>query len=67
MSRRDVSVGITLGSGQELAITDDDHLIVIDHAGYRIDLGRATKRRFADLREYVERLAIHAVEEEVLK
>ncbi|RWB40427.1 MAG: hypothetical protein EOQ44_25120 [Mesorhizobium sp.] len=61
-----ISIYITLGSGQDLGIDDDGHLVLIDYTGYRVDLGRATTRRLDLIQEYVGRLAIHAVEEKVI-
>ncbi len=56
------SVAITLGGGASLSITQDDDLIVED-AFVRFSLGRATKKRFEELKGYLDRMAIHAVEE----
>lgn len=57
------SVSITLGGGVDPGIRDnDDHLVMTDYTGYQIDLGKATKRRFKNLLEYVNRMKIHAVD-----
>ena len=64
--QENISIYISLGSGQDLGITDGGHLVMIDYTGYRIDLGRATKKRIDMIQEYIERLKIHAVEEKIL-
>lgn len=60
------SIYISLGTGQDIGIDENDHLFIRDYTNYAIDLGLATKHRFKSLTEYVERLQIHAVEEGVL-
>lgn len=55
------SVAISIGGGVSLSITQTNDLIVED--GFiRFSLGRATKKRFADLRRYLDSLAVHAEE-----
>ncbi len=60
-------VAITLGDGAELLITRGGELHLTKNSPRtdgisRINLGRATKRRFMDLREFVNQLSIHAVD-----
>ena len=55
------SISITLGGGARLSITTQNDLIVEDDF-VRFSLGRATKARFEDLKSYLDRLAIHAVD-----
>ncbi len=67
MAVNDVSVAITLGDGAELAITEGGELHVLKRSHRtdsisRINLGAATKRRFADLDEFMKRLSIHATD-----
>lgn len=64
-ARNKVQVFITLGSGQDLGISHEGHLILIDYTGYEIDLGRATARRIELMQEYIGRLKCFAVEEVV--
>jgi hypothetical protein len=59
-------IHITLGGGTDLGIDEKDQLFVIDYAGNKVELGLATTRRFNQLREYLHRLEIHAIEEKVL-
>lgn len=61
-----MSIYITLGSGQDLGISESGHLVLVDYTGYRVDLGRATNRRFELIQEYIDRLKIHAIEEKVI-
>ncbi|ESX17907.1 hypothetical protein X766_16100 [Mesorhizobium sp. LSJC255A00] len=56
-------VVITLGNGTDLVLDENDQLCVIDYSGTRIELGKGTKKRFANLKEYLGRLAVHATEE----
>ena len=69
MSESETGVAITLGDGAELLITRGGELHLTKKSPgpwtdgiSRINLGRATKRRFMDLREFVNRLSIHAVD-----
>lgn len=62
----ETQIYISLGGGTDLGITKDDHLVVIERSGYRVDLGLATAKRIDEIREYLNRLKIHAVEEKVL-
>lgn len=57
-------VVITLGNGTDLAIDENDQLYVIDYSGTRIELGKATKHRFGQIRAYLTRLEVHAVAED---
>lgn len=62
----ETQIFITLGGGVDLSINKDDHLVILDRAGYRIDLGLATHKRLEELKDYIGRLQIHAVEEKVI-
>ena len=45
-----LSVLVSNGNGTDLAIGNDDHLYMVDYAGYRINLGLFTKQRLEQLR-----------------
>jgi hypothetical protein len=63
-------VYMTIGNGVELGMDQYDHLFVRTQTDRdrwdHVDLGKATKKRFEQLKEYLDRLSIHAVEEKVL-
>jgi hypothetical protein len=58
---------ISLGDTTKLWITENGRLQLTKgeqlHDHQSIDLGPATKKRFTELRVYLERLKIHATEE----
>lgn len=58
----ETQVFITLGGGVDLGINKQNHIVVIDRVGRRIDLGMATSNRFKDLQENLGRLSIYAVD-----
>ena len=47
-----------------LAITNEDHLVIESEAHGRIQLGKATDRRFNQLQSHIGRLRTHAVDKE---
>jgi len=59
-----MQIFISLGSGQDIGIAEDNHLAVRDYTGYTVDLGLATVDRMGTLQDYIQRLKIHAVKEE---
>jgi hypothetical protein len=68
MALTEISIGITLGQGQEFAITTNDQLIVRKlHTAEKetvLFLGRATELQFDRLISYLNQLKVHAVPEE---
>lgn len=60
------NVTITLGNGVDLAVDRYGELKIIQRHGmahHRVtSLGMATKARFAQLKDYLDRLAVHAVD-----
>ena len=55
----DTAVAITIGNGNEFALTQDNRLVVRSRNGTQeIYLGQFTKARSKELREYLERLEI---------
>lgn len=59
MADNDISIAITLGRGQSLALTQKDDLVISDDKGILVNLGPFTKARADNLCEYIQRLAIH--------
>jgi hypothetical protein len=64
MSR--IGIGITLGDGKEFFVDQNNELLLLE-VGPRIDraikLGRFTHKRLDNLKDYLERLRPHAMEE----
>lgn len=62
----DITVAITCGGGADFAITRSNHLIAVQEyspgLNCKVQLGRLTKKRIEELKGYLDRLAIHAVE-----
>ncbi len=65
MARFPCAVAISLGNGADLAISENGILCIVEDADMDpvvIELGRATKQRFAALSSYLDRLSIHATD-----
>lgn len=66
MANHDVSVGITCGGGADFALTRGNDLVAIQEYSpglkCRVNFGRMTKKRIEELKGYLDRLAVHAVE-----
>lgn len=64
--RKEGGVFISLGGDTSLSIDTNDNLWIVDsthnkHKPTEVYLGKATKLRMANLQNYINRLAIHAV------
>lgn len=62
-NRSRVSVGISMGQGTDLIITEDDKLAVIDYSNSLIELGYITNERIDEIQGYLDRLRCHAMTE----
>jgi hypothetical protein len=66
MASNDITLRITCGGGTDLAITRNDELVAVQEYSpglfTKVNFGRLTRKRIDQLKEYLDRLAIHAVE-----
>jgi hypothetical protein len=66
MASTDITVAITLGGNADFAITRANDLVVTQEYSpglkIRANLGRCTKQRIEQLKSYLDRLSVHAVE-----